>query len=309
LVLSDMEFGSDDLDSQDAQTFTEEETKSRFTSYSMTSSVIKRNDGLSLLDDRFEKLYEQYDDDEIGALDHEDLGGNIQPDSDLLSAVLNEFEKKQKESKTTHISASRPKSDIKPVIKTKETLTKEDSTSMDGDGDDRKGLPDLRRDIIDVNYDDDYSTSSSEDELVAMVTHEPKEEWDCETVISTYSNLHNHPTVISEPSKKPKKIELSQKTGIPKDVLPKRSQTRRPVNDSGSDSDDMDEGFKKPVVPPRRKNETPEEKKARKQMVKQDRRERRVEKKANQQAFKDEQKRQEKVMINLQQNMQGMKMT
>ena len=34
----------------------DEETKSRFTNYSMSSSVIRRNDGLTLLDDRFEKV-------------------------------------------------------------------------------------------------------------------------------------------------------------------------------------------------------------------------------------------------------------
>ncbi len=38
------------------QSFSEEETKSRFTNYSMTSSVIKRNEGLTLLDNRFEKV-------------------------------------------------------------------------------------------------------------------------------------------------------------------------------------------------------------------------------------------------------------
>lgn len=36
--------------------FMDEETKSRFTNYSMSSSVIRRNQGLSLLDDRFEKV-------------------------------------------------------------------------------------------------------------------------------------------------------------------------------------------------------------------------------------------------------------
>lgn len=36
--------------------FNEEETKSRFTEYSMTSSVIRRNQQLSLLDERFEKV-------------------------------------------------------------------------------------------------------------------------------------------------------------------------------------------------------------------------------------------------------------
>jgi hypothetical protein len=38
--------------------FMDEETKSRFTEYSMTSSVMRRSDGLTLLDDRFEKVCE-----------------------------------------------------------------------------------------------------------------------------------------------------------------------------------------------------------------------------------------------------------
>lgn len=38
--------------------FNEEETKSRFTEYSMTSSVIRRNEQLTLLDGRFEKVNE-----------------------------------------------------------------------------------------------------------------------------------------------------------------------------------------------------------------------------------------------------------
>ena len=33
-----------------------DDTKSRFSQYSMSSSVIKRNEGLSLLDNRFEKV-------------------------------------------------------------------------------------------------------------------------------------------------------------------------------------------------------------------------------------------------------------
>lgn len=38
-------------------TFKDEETKSRFTDYSMSSSVIRRNEQLTLLDDRFEKVF------------------------------------------------------------------------------------------------------------------------------------------------------------------------------------------------------------------------------------------------------------
>lgn len=40
--------------------FEEEETKSRFTEYSMSSSVMRRNNQLSLLDQRFEKVVYLY---------------------------------------------------------------------------------------------------------------------------------------------------------------------------------------------------------------------------------------------------------
>lgn len=56
---ADMSDGGSDLDLEDFggdDMFADEETKSRFTQYSMTSSVIRRNDGLTLLDDRFEKV-------------------------------------------------------------------------------------------------------------------------------------------------------------------------------------------------------------------------------------------------------------
>ena len=53
----------------------EEETKSRFTNYSMTSSVIRRTQGLKVLDDHFERIMEEYDDEEIGSIDHNDPTG------------------------------------------------------------------------------------------------------------------------------------------------------------------------------------------------------------------------------------------
>jgi protein LTV1 len=37
-------------------TFADEETKSHFTNYSMSSSVMRRNEHLTLLDDRFEQV-------------------------------------------------------------------------------------------------------------------------------------------------------------------------------------------------------------------------------------------------------------
>lgn len=49
--------GEEDVDDGGREfLFMDEETKSRFTEYSLTSSVMRRNEQLSLLDERFEKV-------------------------------------------------------------------------------------------------------------------------------------------------------------------------------------------------------------------------------------------------------------
>lgn len=56
---SDEDFGSDQADFSDddgEHMFMDEETKTQFTNYSVSSSVMRRNEGLTLLDDRFEKV-------------------------------------------------------------------------------------------------------------------------------------------------------------------------------------------------------------------------------------------------------------
>ena len=66
------------LDGDRFSNFSEEETKSKFTSYSMSSSVIRRNEQLTQLDDQFEKFMDQYDEDEVGALEmDDDIGKKI----------------------------------------------------------------------------------------------------------------------------------------------------------------------------------------------------------------------------------------
>lgn len=44
------------------------------------------------------------------------------------------------------------------------------------------------------------SDSDSEEEIEVESGGRYKERWDCESILSTYSNLYNHPTVIAEPS-------------------------------------------------------------------------------------------------------------
>ncbi|KAJ8306209.1 hypothetical protein KUTeg_016754 [Tegillarca granosa] len=206
--------------------FMDEETKSRFTNYSMSSSVIRRNEGLTLLDDRFEKLYEQYDDSEIGALDHEDIDGNLQQGSHMLDTILEEFEKQQEEKK------------LKDVV---------DENERNND------------DEVEVDSDNDTG------DLIKMVVEEPKEKWDCESILSTYSNLYNHPKLIEEP-KKEKKINLTAKIGVPDDVLHKPGFTRKQIEQEMRANLRADRASTY-----RPKDETNEEKKSRKKAVKEER--------------------------------------
>ncbi|XP_038196482.1 protein LTV1 homolog [Arvicola amphibius] len=169
--------------------FWEEETKSRFTEYSMTSSVMRRNEQLTLHDERFEKFYEQYDDDEIGALDNAELEGSIQVDSNRLQEVLNDYFKEKAENCVK--------------LNTLEPFEDQDLPANELD-------------------------ESENEELITVVVKEEKEKWDCESICSTYSNLYNHPQLIKyEP--KPKQIHLSSKTGIPLNVLPKKGLTAKQV--------------------------------------------------------------------------------
>ena len=52
-----------------------------------------------------------------------------------------------------------------------------------------------------------------------------KDRFDCQSILSTYSTLYNHPRLIKEQSSSRKKkdlidpIQISGKTGMPKDVL------------------------------------------------------------------------------------------
>ncbi|XP_044279231.1 protein LTV1 homolog isoform X1 [Varanus komodoensis] len=291
---SDEEYDSDGPLSDDTESggkmkeflFMEEETKSRFTEYSMTSSVMRRNEQLTLLDERFEKFFEQFDDDEIGALDNAELEGFIQSDSARLQEVLNDYYREKAKEAQGSLHHSPPPSyphNNHPVscVKPDALVFKEDSELLlneEGDG---------------------------REEIVTLVVEEPKEKWDCESILSTYSNLYNHPKLIEVPQK-PKPVEVSKKTGIPLHVLPQRGLTAKQAEQMQL-INDCD--LPRISTQPRSKNETKEDRKARKQAIKEERKERRIEKKANKLAFKQEKTRQEKELFNLKQNIQGLKLS
>ncbi|XP_017760072.1 PREDICTED: protein LTV1 homolog isoform X2 [Eufriesea mexicana] len=259
-------------------TFREEEIKSRFTEYSLSSSVIKRNEQLTLLDDKFEKMYAAYDENEIGALDCDDIEGYIAPNSDLVLQCAAEFKEQQNE--------------------------------------DTDNIGQLMKDRMKI-LEKEYSSSEDESSLEELIVDtREKDKWDCESIISTYSNIYNHPKLISEP-KHPQKIKVDLRTGIPKNILDNSSGklTAKTLAQFDQQNEDCKPKYPRSIAESmkstlstlsvRPKNESSTERKERKKALKEYRKERRIERKANSEAFKEEKKRQEKVLLNNRQNIQG----
>ncbi|PIK59887.1 hypothetical protein BSL78_03183 [Apostichopus japonicus] len=222
------------------------------------------------------KIFEEYDDMEMGALDHDDIEGFVPDDSEILKQVMSEFEDSRK----------------KLVLEKAEEdeVYRKDRQSEDGDD----SSDDLEKDQIEVE-------------------ESRKEKWDCESILSTYSNLYNHPKIIDDGprKKKPDKVQdgtirLSSKTGMPLGVLPAPGPTKKQL-----ERQELEE-YRLPLVLPHRKKgqkESVEERKDRKQAIKIERKMRRIEKKANKEAFKEEEKTQKKIMMNRITQMQGVKVT
>uniref|UniRef100_A0A023EVX4 Protein LTV1 homolog n=1 Tax=Aedes albopictus TaxID=7160 RepID=A0A023EVX4_AEDAL len=254
--------------------FDREETKSRFTEYSMSSSVIRRNEQLTLLDDRFEKFYEQYDDPELGALDCEDIEGHVEINDSVLLQYAEEYRKERDEKYEVDYDKQWDK---ERILKLQEV-------------------------------------SSDEEEMVELeVEDETQKKWDCESILSTYSNCYNHPKLIEEPKKRKSaaKISIHPKTGLPMNTLGADSGklTMKSLARHEQDASAPKPGGPKSlcdgtvistlsVLSIRPKDETSDEKRERKKLLKEYRSERRIERKANTEAFKEEKKQQEKIQIN-----------
>jgi len=253
------------------QAFDEEETRTKFTNYSMSSSIIRRNKELSLLDDKFERFMDQYGELEEGALDGEEIEGALDGEGSRMEQLIQET---MQERKTRRQNLEREKEAQKRLI----TLMEE--------------------------------KECDEFEPIEIETVDADAKWDCESILSTYSNKYNHPKLISE--RTPRPIELNAKTGIPKDTLG-RGLTAAALrqldleNNTPLEDDLCSMASRVSQLSVRNKHETADEKRERKKALKEYRRERRVERKANSAAFMQEQKRQEKILINNKNNLQGNK--
>ena len=262
--------------------FDDEETQSRFTDYSMSSSVIRRNEQLTLLDDRFEKFYQNYDEPEVGALDCEEIEGHVDINDELLLKISKDFTKNELPQKYDKAW------DVCRLVKLQHDEEKEEE-------------------IVALEVSDDEGG-------------EKKKKWDCESILSTYSNIYNHPKIIDVPSKKLAKIQVNPKTGLPKNVFDDDQKGKLTVKSLAKLAHNDEHSLAGPkslcaesvistlsVLSIRPKDETLEEKRERKKLLKEYRNERRIEKKSNKLAFNEERLRQNMIQVNAKNNLQGNK--
>lgn len=224
------------------------ERKTRFTSYSMTSSIMRRSEKLVNLDDQFEELFlGAYDEDKVGDLQHQNLDENeIQLDSALLQNAI--------------------ETDYAQFVPDQQTVM-----------DTLKGDKELKKMALD--YVENYN-SDEDDNDVEIVEVKEKPKWDCETIISTYSNLYNRPKVLDDGfSTKSGAINVKKLQGGPKCVRTS-SELKKMEQEYQEERGEM-----KLRVQKREKTESKEQKKARKAAVKAAKRDRRIEKKETRAAF------------------------
>ena len=242
-----------------------------------------RKNLLSVIDEQFEHLALEYDEDELG--DMEELADDIHGGADVddFESVLDEFIRDHPrrgdfgdgmESKlflaedmekhgfgNEHAALS--------IQMAKEAIRKMDEAAAAGEGEDRPA-------------------ANAHVEIDRRRFQREENKWDCESILSLRSNLYNHPGTITEPTSKPPRTIKLGKNGLPVGYGPgsafvsTKMDSIHEVASDGEDRDDEDQlVWGRPATGPnvRKKGETAEEKKARKAAVKAAKRESRATKK------------------------------
>ncbi|KAF8831918.1 Low temperature viability protein-domain-containing protein [Lentinula edodes] len=253
--------------------------------YSMSSSSMYRNEALQTLDERFDQvMLKQYNDEE----EDEDDEASFLSDEDNDEAP--------------QLITSREDfgSMMDEFLNDYEILGRKMKPKLDGDTGAEK-LDTLRRAMgqderIRGSLADAEDRDNDDDNEFLRIDEEKKDRWDCETILTTYSNLENHPRLIRVRHSKPvPKICLDPKTGLPsvidatsKPASKHTSKIKKDFDSFANESDDSPYEDTSPQLSEkvtRPRNEDPESKKARKAAVKARQAERRADKKATKQIF------------------------
>ncbi|KAK9801393.1 hypothetical protein WJX73_005942 [Symbiochloris irregularis] len=240
-----------------------------------------RNANLSAIDERFEQLALGYNSDELGELDDEDDTVQGSHALDQYGPMMNDFLAVHATAEHAHEGGQHYDA---PDCKGPQPAISDEAAAAIAKA--RESLraaeerPEPPTDRGVQHWDDDAADG--------------REHWDCESVLTTLSNLDNHPGRIMEPSRRrgqPKQqaahrhIQLSAKTGLP--------VAHRTTSEPGSVYQAERHSRDEKLQPQKHhRGETGEEKKARKALVKEARRKARANKKELKVMFKDEAQRQ-----------------
>jgi len=94
-----------------------------------------------------------------------------------------------------------------------------------------------------------------------------KDKWDCETILSTYSNLYNHPTVIQPATHRD--VHEAKKRLRRRNIEERQQQHNQAGGALQTDTTERVDTTQFTYIPQRTKNETAEEKRERRKLVKQ----------------------------------------
>jgi len=219
------------------------------------------------LDEHFATLYAEFDDENLGELHQEDLEGGVEfkDYEDMLDSTLSANQRRDKRMLD---------------LQTKEVLKK-------------KILEECKR----LQEEEARPIEELEREIRAMTQPKKTEKWDCESILSTYSNHSNHPSLIKEPKRRAKQIKLN-KHGIAVEGLPERKHHDDHLEQVDEDQEGEGEGYEdddeegdyepKNLGERRPRKETKAERKARKAAAKELRRQARARKRGTKALFKTE---------------------
>ncbi|KAI8818857.1 hypothetical protein BJ741DRAFT_640636 [Chytriomyces cf. hyalinus JEL632] len=288
----------DDSDEYEDDDESYAERRTALTNLSMTSSAMVRTKHLSNLDDQFDEALKAYDDDQVGDLEQD----AFDPETDEPCAL---------DANKPSISAERMNKIFDSFLENTEVVGRKglvlnkvpESVKIDAV---RNELRDVTRvtELMKLSVDDtmeggDALDAILEREVLDMRPNANIDKWDVETVLTTYSNIYNHPQMIRDVMTNTRKIRLSRRGPVV--VEPKAAVV--PTVDDDADEDDENDSEDGDFEAhnagkARTKTETKEEKKARKQAVKEQKQSRRSEKKQTKEAFKKEAHVQHKSLLN-----------
>lgn len=218
----------------------------------MTSSVIRRNEKLNDLDEHFEEFFLK------NIAEEEEQEADSDQDDEKENAILKELINEHNENKgKADFHTDLPK---EAIIKIAERQQEDEENNVE--------------DLEEVEL------------RLATGKNEYDDRWDCETILTNYTNIYNRPKLILEP--KSSKIKLN-KLGIPEQDNKLTEKGLKKFNKEQEDEESiktMTSLISQLSV--RNKNESKEEKQKRKKDLKEYMRDRRLEKKANKLAFKEE---------------------